>query len=243
MPARGKLLAVEGIDGAGKHTQVEMLAEAFRRRGARYLLFSFPRYQSFFGRAVASYLGGKYGPLSQVNPHFSAVLYAGDRLQAKQEMELALAAGRTVLADRYVGSNLAHQGARVEPVRRDDFLTWVRELEYEVFGLPREDLVVLLRIPVEEARRRMAHRVQKVARDIQESDFRHLEQTAAVYEDLAKAAGWSVIDCFDAAAGKFRPRDQIHREILALWESRLGKPARAARSSFASRTRNRRRKS
>jgi dTMP kinase len=243
MSARGKLLAVEGIDGAGKQTQVEMLAEALRRLHARYLQLSFPRYQSFFGRAVASYLAGEFGPLSQVNPHFSAMLYAGDRLQAKEQLESALASGRTVLADRYVGSNLAHQGARVDPARRDDFLNWIRQLEYEVFGLPREDLVIYLRIPVEEARRRMALRARKLARDIQESDLRHLGQAAAVYDGLARAEGWSVIECFDAATGHPRPRDEIHREILAFWETRLGATARGAKRRPGAARRARGRKS
>lgn len=222
MSLRGKLLAVEGIDGAGKHTQVEMLAKALIHRGIDLVHLSFPRYESFFGRSVAQYLTGAFGQLDQVDPHFSALLYAGDRLEAKRELESALAAGRTVLADRYVASNLAHQGARVGPARREEFLSWVRTLEYEVFGLPREDLVIYLRIPVQVAVERMASRAQKLSRDIQESDRRHLEDAAAVYDSLAQSAGWAVIEGFDPEAKNPRPAGQIHQEIVALWESRLG---------------------
>ena len=221
MPTRGKLLALEGIDGAGKHTQVEMLSRALEGRGVDYCLLSFPRYQSFFGRAVARYLTGEFGRLGDVDPHFSALLYAGDRLDAKGELESALASGRVVLADRYIASNLAHQGARIEPARREEFLDWVRELEYGIYGLPREDLVIYLRIPVDEAARRMATRAKKLSQDIQESDLRHLEQAAEVYDSLAASDGWAVIEGFDRANGEPRPADWIHQEILTLWENRL----------------------
>jgi dTMP kinase len=222
MPFPGKLLAVEGIDGAGKHTQVELLTGALKSHGIDCLHLSFPRYRSFFGSAVARYLTGEFGRLDQVDPHLSALLYAGDRFEAKGELESALASGRTVLADRYVPSNLAHQGARVDPSRREEFLNWVRQLEYTILGLPREDLVIYLRIPVEEASRRMVLRARKLSRDIQESDQRHLEQAAAVYDSLASSQGWAVVQGFDLAAQCPRPPEQIHREIMELWQSRLG---------------------
>ncbi|HVB97937.1 MAG TPA: thymidylate kinase [Candidatus Dormibacteraeota bacterium] len=222
MPPRGKLLAVEGIDGAGKHTQVELLARALERRGIAHLPLSFPHYQSFFGQAVGQYLSGDFGRLDQVDPHFSALLYAGDRLEAKGELESALAAGRLVLADRYVGSNLAHQGARVGPAHRAEFLSWVRRLEYEIFGLPRENMVIYLRIPAEEAIERMASRAKKLSRDIQEGDRQHLEDAAAVYDSLAKSEAWAVVESFDPGAKRPRPPGEIHREILALCRSRLG---------------------
>jgi dTMP kinase len=234
MSACGKLLALEGIDGAGKHTQVEMLAAALARRGVDCCLLSFPRYPSFFGRAVARYLTGEFGRLDQVDPHFSALLYAGDRLEAKPELKLAIAAGRTVLADRYVASNLAHQGARVEPARREEFWNWIRELEYGIFGLPREDLVIYLRIPAAEATRRMASRAKKLSQDIQESDIRHLEQAAAAYDSLAESSqGWAVVEGFDLATNQPRPAASIHQEILRIWETRLRASHARAKNSPA----------
>lgn len=221
MLTRGKLLALEGIDGAGKHTQVELLSRALEGRGVDYCHFSFPRYQSFFGRAVARYLTGEFGRLRDVDPHLSALLYAGDRLEAKAELESALTSGQAVLADRYIASNLAHQGARVEPSRRQEFLDWVRELEYGIYGLPHEDLVIYLRIPVEEATRRMAARAKKLSQDIQESDVRHLEQAAEVYDSLAVSEGWAVVEGYYPELDGPRPSGEIHQEILRLWESRL----------------------
>jgi dTMP kinase len=225
MSSRGKLLAVEGIDGAGKGTQVELLAGALRARGLDPFKISFPRYQSFFGQSVTRYLTGEFGRLDQVDPHFSALLYAGDRFEAKSEIESALAAGRLVIADRYTGSNAAHQGARVPPERRREFLEWLRRLEYQVFGMPHEDLVLYLRVPVDEAVRRTARRAPRLDRDIQEADRQHLEGAAGVYEQLAAERGWVVAEGFDSVAGQLRPAEAIHKEILGLIESRLAAPS------------------
>jgi dTMP kinase len=221
MHPRGKLLAMEGIDGAGKHTQVDLLQRALLDRGIPHFELSFPRYESFFGQAVTRYLTGDFGRLDEVDPHFSALLYAGDRLEAKTELETALAAGRLVVADRYIGSNLAHQGARVDPAKRQQFLAWVRRLEYDVFGLPHEDLVIYLRVPVEESSRRTAARGHRISRDIQESDRSHLEGAAAVYELLSAEPGWVVVEGFDPSLHRPRPPDEIHCEILALVETHL----------------------
>ena len=116
------------------------------RRGLQSTRMSFPRYEFFFGKLIARYLKGEFGSLEAVDPHFSALLYAGDRFQAKSEIDSALATGRTVLADRYIGSNLAHQTARIEPARREEFAAWLMYLEYELYGLPAEDLVIYLRV-------------------------------------------------------------------------------------------------
>src|ERR1700720_3262175 len=121
MTPRGKLIALEGIDGSGKRTQLDLLAQALDARGVATLRISFPRYESSFGKLVARYLNGEFGSLETVDPHLSALLYAGDRLEAKAEIQAELAAGKIVLADRYVGSNLAHQSGRLPPEQREEF--------------------------------------------------------------------------------------------------------------------------
>lgn len=221
MAPRGKLVAVEGIDGAGKRTQVELLGRALDERSIAHFELSFPRYRSFFGQAVKRYLTGDFGRLEQVDPHFSALLYAGDRLEARPKIEAGLSAGQLLLADRYVASNLAHQGARVGPRRREEFLAWVRQLEYEIFALPKEDLIIYLRVPVEESARRTAARGQRLTRDIQESDLKHLEAAAAVYEELSHEPEWVIVDGFDPETKQPRPPEEIHRELLRLVASRL----------------------
>jgi dTMP kinase len=208
MPARGKLIVFEGIDGSGKRTQMEMLASALASRGIEFTRVSFPRYDGFFGRMVAQFLNGEFGPLAAVDPHFSALLYASDRLESKQEVEAALASGRIVLADRYIGSNLAHQGARVAPRKRPEFLKWLKHLEYEVYGLPREDLVIYLRVPAAEARRlvgkKAARPYTKRRRDLQEENLAHLESASQVYDELSQQPNWAGIECSDVVRDAIR---------------------------------------
>jgi len=239
MPPRGKFIVLEGIDGSGKRTQLDMLARAFADRASPCALISFPRYDGFFGQLVAQFLNGDFGSLKSVDPHFSALLYAGDRLESKPDLEAHLAAGRTVLSDRYIGSNLAHQGARVPPAKRDEFLDWLLHLEYDVYDLPREDLVVYLRVPPSVAQalvaRKGARGYTKKKRDLQEASLAHLEAASAVYDRLAERHNWRTIDCAvkalashavkvakkgargsrRAAVPQLRSPEEIHKEVLA----------------------------
>ena len=174
---------------------------------------------------MARYLNGEFGSLETVDPHLSALLYAGDRLEAKPEIESALAAGKIVLADRYIGSNLAHQTERVPPEQREEFLAWLKHLEYGLYGLPVEDLVVYLRVPAAEAHRlvgmKSARAYTSLKRDIQEADISHLEQTAIIYDRLATEPNWARIDCTNTASGALYSPEEIHRAVLQFVESRI----------------------
>jgi dTMP kinase len=225
MTRPGKLIVFEGIDGAGKRTQAELLARALEARRVPLALFSFPRYQSFFGRLIARFLNGEFGSLESVEAHLSALLYAGDRFEAKAALESALASGQTVLADRYIGSNLAHQTARMVPERRAEFISWLRQLEYGIYGLPVEDLVVYLRLPAAEAQRlvglKAARNYTALKRDLQEANLQHLEQAALIYDQLATEPNWVTVECFDARSGTHRTQEEIHGAVLIAAESRV----------------------
>jgi dTMP kinase len=225
MAARGKFIVLEGIDGSGKRTQLDMLAQAFEARGIAFARVGFPNYAGFFGKLVAQFLNGEFGELDAVDPHFSALLYAGDRLESKPAIEAALASGKAVLADRYIGSNLAHQGARVPSEKRAEFLAWLKRLEYEVYALPPEDLVVYLRVPVTEAHRLVGEKGARDyttrLRDIQEADVAHLEAASEVYDHLSLQSGWVTVDCWDASQSALRSPASIHQQIIAGFESRI----------------------
>ena len=228
MASRGALIAIEGIDGSGKHTQAEMLGRAFAARGISWVPVSFPRYETPFGKLIASFLNGEFGKLDTVDPHLSALLYAGNRFEAKPELEAALAAGKTILADRYVASNLAHQTARVPPERRQEFITWLRTLEYGTYGLAAEDLVIYLRLGAAEAQRLVGNKAPRdyttLGHDIQESDLTHLEKAAMVFDKLATDPTWVIIECFDAGVGKLKSKEEIHKAVLAAVDSRAVLP-------------------
>jgi dTMP kinase len=233
MTSRGKLIALEGIDGSGKRTQLDLLAQALEARGLSLMRIAFPRYDSSFGKLAGRYLNGDFGPLETVDPHLSALLYAGDRFEAMGAIESALAAGKIVLADRYIGSNLAHQSERVPPEQRDEFLAWLKHVEYGIYGLPVEDLVVYLRIPAPEAYRLIGMKAPRtytsLRHDILEADVAHLEQTAMIYDRLATEPNWVRIDCTNPASGILYSPEEIHRALLNAVESRVLSQAQAKR--------------
>ena len=230
--SRGRLIAIEGVDGAGKRTQTELLGRALVARGIPCVTFSFPRYESFFGKMIAGFLNGEFGGLEDVDPRLAAMLYAGDRLEAKPELEAALAADKTILADRYIASNLAHQCARVVPEQRAEFLAWLRRLEYDIYGLPAESLVVYLRVKPAEAQqmveRKAARGYTSLKRDLLESNLTHLENAALVYDALAAEPNWVTIECVDAESGTMKPPEEIHRAVLAAAEATATGGRRAA---------------
>jgi dTMP kinase len=221
----GKLIAIEGIDGSGKRTQLGLLEKALTARGVQVHSTGFPHYDSWFGKMVGQFLNGDFGALETVDPHFAALLYAGDRFEAKQELTSAIGQGKLVLADRYIASNLAHQTARVPPDQRDAFIAWIEHLEYDIYGLPREDLVIYLRVPPVQAQALVSKKSERsytaAKQDIQESNLRHLEDAAGMYEALSRRPHWSVIECFDSALAEMRTPEAIAADLLSLVESLL----------------------
>jgi len=225
MAARGKFIVIEGIDGSGKRTQIDLLVRALGAKGVAVSQIGFPNYDGFFGKLVAQFLNGEFGALDAVDPHFSALLYAGDRLQAAPGIRRDLEAGRILLADRYIASNLAHQGARVPAEKRVEFLAWLKQLEYEVYALPPEDLVIYLRVNANEAHRLVGEKGKRsytgLRRDLLEADLAHLAVAGEVYDRLAQQSNWVTIECQDSGTSALRPPENIHKEIVRAVESRI----------------------
>jgi dTMP kinase len=228
--ALGRLIAIEGIDGSGKRTQMDLLRGIIAAGEGGHSVYStaFPQYDSWFGKMVGQFLNGELGPLEAVDPHFTALLYAGDRFEAKPKIEAALDEGKIVLIDRYIGSNLAHQTARVVPEKRAEFRKWIENLEYGIYGLPREDLILYLRVPPSEAQKLVAQKAARTytsaKRDLLEASLHHLQDAADMYDLLARNAPWVTIECFDAKRGAIREVREIAQEVLAAVEQVLRTP-------------------
>jgi dTMP kinase len=150
MHSKGKLIVVEGIDGAGKTTHTKLLVDWIQQDLKRNVAtFDFPAYtRSPFGQIIGKFLTGAFGDPITVDPFETALLYAGDRLHAKKELCDALDRGDTVVLNRYVPSNLAYGCAKLIILDRANerarLENYTEQLEYELLGLPRPDLVVLL---------------------------------------------------------------------------------------------------
>jgi dTMP kinase len=196
----GKLVVIEGLDGAGKRTLANGLTEALNAQGRTVASHAFPRYgQSVHADLVRDALYGKVGDLSD-SVYGMAVLYALDRRGAADEIRKDLEGHDVVLLDRYVASNAAYNAARLHQDETGEFVEWVRALEIDRFGLPVPDLHLLLRVPVEVAAERAARREQdddSRARDIYESDGGLQARCGVVYDGLANInwlAPWQVVD-------------------------------------------------
>jgi len=213
-----KLIALEGIDGSGKGTQAAQLVQSLRQAGQRVELIGFPRYgETHFGRAVGDFLNGKFGSLQQVSPYLAATLYAGDRFESREMIAEAAAHHDFVVFDRYVASNMAHQGAKLDKQECERLTNWIASIEFEVFGLPRADLVILLDLPASTAQhlisKKQARSYTESKADLQEADGSYLDKVRAVYLQLAKTnPNWRKIQVL--RNDTLRTVDEIGDEIL-----------------------------
>jgi len=200
----GCLVAICGADGTGKTTQTELLAEWARERGLPVQTMSFPRYEKgFFGGLIRRYLRGEMAAKAgDVDPYLAALPYACDRWEAAPQLRRSLTRGCLVICNRYVPANMAHQGAKIhDGEQRAQFYRWVLELEYEVLGLPRPDLHLLMDLPTRMAARLLSEREaderSRGGSDIHERDATYLEATAAAYREIAGTTPgrWAIVDC------------------------------------------------
>lgn len=220
------LIAIEGIDGAGKGTQASLLTEALRQRGLQVGQMQFPRYtRTRFGRAIGDFLNGRFGSLEQVHPLLASVLYAGDRFESRGELLDLLATSHVVVLDRFVGSNLAHQSARLNGDARRDLMTWIAEVEFEVFGLPRPDLTLLIDMPTDWSRKLVHRKAPREytdeAADLHESNADYLTRVRRCYQEIAAdRSDWRTLPAVDDN-DQLRTVEAIHDAIMQQVETLL----------------------
>jgi dTMP kinase len=212
----GRLVAIEGLDGAGKRTLVDGLAEALRSAGARVGRAAFPRYDTdVYGALVSDALHGRLGDAGE-SVHGMAVLFALDRRAAAAELRAALAGVDVLLVDRYLASNAAYGAARLGQAGDGEFVAWVRALELDRFDIPAPDRQLLLRVPREVAAARAAHRESVDAarsRDRYESDDELQRRCGVLYDELADGDWVSPWRVLDGVAGA--PLRELAQDLLA----------------------------
>ena len=217
------LIAIEGIDGAGKGTQANRLVASLRDRGLKADSLQFPRYKATaFGSAIGDFLNGRFGSLGDVHPQLAAVLYAGDRYESRSLLLQMMEEHDVVVLDRFVGSNLAHQSAKLEGEARTDLIAWIEKIEFEVFALPRPQLTILIDMSSQMSRELVA---LKAARDytdqkadLQESDLPYLEKVRRCYLALAHSRlDWRTVHGLNDD-GSLRTIDDVATEILVIAE-------------------------
>lgn len=117
----GKLIVIEGADGAGKATQVKMLAERLKSEGVPIETLEFPNYEdTFFGAYIKEWTDEKYGSFVDLDPRLSSILFAGDRFEIRDKLIGWLEEGKHVVTDRYVTANMLHQGAKIDDIEKEE---------------------------------------------------------------------------------------------------------------------------
>jgi dTMP kinase len=208
---RGKLIVFEGIDGSGKSTQADLLLRFLKKKKIKTSFYKFPQYKrTIYGKMVLDLLKGKFGKIEGIDPYLAALPYAFDRAIVAEELKFKKENGEILVFDRYISSTKAHQASRLNSEEKREFLNWIDTLEYKVNKLPKEDLIILLDLPVETA----LNLIRDRKKDLLEKKGLQ-EKTRKVYLDLAKEnKNWLRVNCFEK--GRLKTRDEIHQEIVEI---------------------------
>lgn len=189
MAKKGLFIAIEGVDGSGKATQVAKLKESLESAGYTVELVDFPRYNHESAYYVKQYLAGNYGTAEELGPFTPSLFYSLDRYDASAKIKKALEQNKIVIADRFTGSNMAHQGQKFNNIEeKKRYWNWIEKLEFEMLGIPRPNLNLVLTIPTEVSLNLIKNRAQKDATrasaDIHEADDDHIRRALDSFIEL-----------------------------------------------------------
>lgn len=225
----GKFIAIEGTDGSGKKEQTARLVKRLEEAGIEAAPFDFPRHGEPSSWFVDEYLNGAFGMLQEVNAKTASLFYALDRYAAAPAIRAALNAGKVAISDRYVASNLAHQGSKYDdPKEREEYFIWNYDIEYNINGIPKPDLNIILHVPSDIAQELIDKKPERhylggeKKRDIHEADNGHLKRTEEVYKQLASIFpnDFALIECVED--GALLSVEAVHEKIWAIVRRTLG---------------------
>lgn len=217
---KGKFFVIEGPDGTGKTEQFKRLATRLKEEGYSVEMFDFPQYESESSYFVRQYLNGVYGEAREVGPYKASRFFGLDRFDAAPRIRKAREEGKFALSNRFVASNMGHQGANVQASQREEFFKWDDDFEFGELGLPRPDLNIILHMPAEIAyeligKKELRRYLKGAKRDILERDINHLKSAEKAYLQISELwpEQYTVVEC--AKDGKPLSIEEIHEMI---WE-------------------------
>jgi dTMP kinase len=216
---KAKLIVIDGADNSGKATQTALLRDALSREGYKVGTMDFPRYaENTFGKLIKESLLGFHGDFMQKDPRVTSVLFAADRFESKGELQKLIEENDVVVLDRYVSANMLHQGSKIEDEKeRKEFLLWLEHVEYDIFGVPKPDLTVMLMVAPEHTQKILDLMVAEGAKtaDVAEQDREHQKRVASCLLWLsAIRENWITIQCSEGTT--LRSREDIHEELLSI---------------------------
>ncbi len=211
----GKLIVIEGTDGSGKSTQFRLLTGRLESEQVKFQKLVFPQYSEPSSALIRMYLGGEFGKSpSDVNAYAASAFYSVDRYASYRKVwGKWYEEGGLVVSDRYTTSNAVHQASKEPEDKREDFLNWLYDFEYDKLGLPRPDLVIYLDVPTDFTEKMLRHRETETHThaDIHEQDTQYLATCRRMGRAAAEHYGWTVIRC--VRDGAMRSMEDIHEEI------------------------------
>lgn len=211
----GKLIVIEGTDGSGKSTQFRLLTDRLESEQVKFQKLVFPQYSEPSSALIRMYLGGEFGKNpSDVNAYAASAFYSVDRYASYRKVwGKWYEEGGLVVSDRYTTSNAVHQASKEPEDKREDFLNWLYDFEYDKLGLPRPDLVIYLDVPTDFTEKMLRHRESETNThaDIHEQDMQYLATCRRMGRAAAEHYGWTVIRC--VRDGAMRSMEDIHEEI------------------------------
>lgn len=218
----GKLIVIDGTDGSGKATQVELLRKRLVKEGKTVKIVDFPEYyKNFFGGFIAHCLQEQYYNWTGVHPKIASIAYAADRWESKSKMEGWLKKGYIIIANRYVSANQIHQGGKIKDnKKRAEFIKWLDTMEHQIFKIPRPNIVVYLALPISVTQKLIKARVQSGVKraylrrktDLVEYDLNYLENSRKSALWLTKVLPYfKKIDCSEK--GEIMTREAIHEMV------------------------------
>lgn len=212
----GKLIVIEGLDGCGKSTQLELLPQNLLKNGIESKSVSFPDYDSNSSALVKMYLGGEFGKKpGDVNAYAASLFYAVDRFASyKTNWGDYYNQDGVIVSGRYTTSNAVHQTSKMDESEWQGFLDWLYDLEYNKVGIPKPDKVIFLDMPIEVSQKLLSGRYKgdEAKKDIHESDTAYLDKCRKAAMFTAKYSGWTIIPC--AKDDKPRTIEDIAKDIL-----------------------------
>lgn len=211
----GKLIVIEGTDGSGKSTQFRLLTDRLESEQVKFQKLVFPQYSEPSSALIRMYLGGEFGKSpSDVNAYAASAFYSVDRYASYRKVwGKWYEEGGLVVSDRYTTSNAVHQASKEPEDKRENFLNWLYDFEYDKLGLPRPDLVIYLDVPTNFTEKMLRHRETETHThaDIHEQDMQYLATCRRMGRAAAEHYGWTVIRC--VRDGAMRSMEDIHEEI------------------------------